>query len=40
MRKKELKKMVNDHNKRKVPKRASAVVIAPQKPLFALPAFN
>ena len=32
--------MINDHNKRKVPKRASAVVVAPQKHLYALPSFN
>jgi hypothetical protein len=32
--------MINDHNKRKIPKRASAMVVAPPKHLYALPTFN
>ena len=32
--------MINDHNKRKMPKRASAIVVAPPKHLYALPTFN
>lgn len=32
--------MINDHNKRKMPKRASAIVMAPARHLYALPTFN
>jgi hypothetical protein len=32
--------MVDDHRKRVVPKRSSAAVVAPSKPLYVLPDFN
>jgi hypothetical protein len=32
--------MVNDHKRRVVPKRATPAIMAPQKPLYALPEFN
>lgn len=32
--------MVNDHNKRVMPKRPPLPIMAPQRPLYSLPAFN
>lgn len=32
--------MVNDHKKRIAPKRATPTIIAPPKPMYALPTFN
>jgi hypothetical protein len=36
----QLAKMINDHNKRTMPKKPPMPIVAPPKPLHALPAFN